>query len=186
MTNTSLTILAIGIPQLIVFTPIILILYFVIPKRKYKEVSENEIDETIKSLNLKERISFKYKNVKVSLKRVNDSLLIEPYRNKITELGLRFLGFFLSILIILIPLNIIVHFLDSMGVGDRSYGDGTFRSVSWRGILNFSSRKLWFVYVFIFYFIGRLIKSRFLIKLLIWKHKKNWKEFNLKYSKFRY
>ena len=62
MTTTPIIILAIGIAQIVlIISPFILILYFIIPNRKYNEVSENEIDDKIKSLNYKERISFKYK-----------------------------------------------------------------------------------------------------------------------------
>ena len=51
MTTTPLIILAIGIAQIVlIISPFILILYFIIPNRKYNEVSENEIDDKIKSL----------------------------------------------------------------------------------------------------------------------------------------
>ena len=95
MIITKLIILAIGIPTtLLVFVLIVLILYFIIPNRKFTELSENEIDEEIKILNFEDRLSFNYKNVKVSLKRDDDKLLIEPYFNKIIESLLRALGFF--------------------------------------------------------------------------------------------
>jgi hypothetical protein len=187
MITIFLTILAIGIPQIVlIIAPFILILYLIIPKRKYKEVSENEIDDSIKSLNNKERISFKYKNVNVSLKRANDRLLIEPYSSKIIESLLRLFGFFLSVFIVFFVLGIVAQFLDSMGVGDKSFSDGTARSVSWVGILNISANKIWYVYMTIFYFFGKIIRTKVLNKLLYWKNKKNWNEFYLKYSEFRY
>lgn len=187
MTTTPLIILAIGIPQIVlIISPFILILYFIIPKRKYKEVLENEIDDTIKSLNYKERVSFKYKNVKVSLKRVNDRLLIEPYSNKIIESLLRFLGFFLSMFIVTFVIALTAQFLDSMGVGDTTYSNGYAKSVSWSGMFQISFEKIWYVYITIFYFCGRIIRTKILNKFLFWRHKINWNEFNLKYSKFRY
>ena len=77
MTTNPLIILAIGIAQIVlIILPFILILYFIIPNRKYDEISENEIDNTIKSLNHKERISFKYKNVRVSLKEIKINYLL--------------------------------------------------------------------------------------------------------------
>lgn len=187
MTTTPLIILAIGITQIVlIISPFILILYFIIPKRKYKEISENAIDDTIKSLNYKERISFKYKNVKVSLERVNDRLLIEPYSNKIVESLLRLLGFFLSIFIVFFVLALLAQFLDSMGVGNKTYSNGYARSVSWSGIFLSSIDKIFYVYITIFYFFGRIIRTKILNRFLYWKHKNKWEEFNLKYSKFTY
>ena len=187
MTTTPLIILAIGITQIVlIISPFILILYFIIPKRKYKEISENAIDDTIKSLNYKVRISFKYKNVKVSLKRVNDRLLIEPYSNKIVESLLRLLGFFLSIFIVFFVLALLAQFLDSMGVGNKTYSNGYSRSVSWSGIFLSSVDKIFYVYITIFYFFGRIIRTKILNRFLYWKHKNNWEEFYLKYSKFTY
>lgn len=187
MTTTPLIILAIGITQIVlIISPFILILYFITPKWKYKEISENSIDDTIKSLNYKERISFKYKNVKVSLKRVNDRLLIEPYSNKIVESLLRLLGFFLSIFIVFFVLALLAQFLDSMGVGNKTYSNGYARSVSWSGIFLSSIDKIFYVYITIFYFFGRIIRTKILNRFLYLKHKNNWEEFNLKYSKFTY
>ena len=187
MTTTPLIILAIGITQIVlIISPFILIPYFIIPKRKYKEISENAIDDTIKSLNYKERISFKYNNVKVSLKRVNDRLLIEPYSNKIVESLLRLLGFFLSIFIVFFVLALLAQFLDSMGVGNKTYSNGYARSVSWSGIFLSSIDKIFYVYITIFYFFGRIIRTKILNRFLYWKHRNNWEEFNLKYSKFTY
>ena len=187
MTTTHLIILAIGITQIVlIISPFILILYFIIPKRKYKEISENAIDDTIKSLNYKERISFKYNNVKVSLKRVNDRLLIEPYSNIIVESLLRLLGFFLSIFIVFFVLALLAQFLDSMGVGNKTYSNGYARSVSWSGIFLSSIDKIFYVYITIFYFFGRIIRTKILNRFLYWKHRNNWEEFNLKYSKFTY
>lgn len=187
MTTTPIIILAIGIAQIVlIISPFILILYFIIPNRKYNEVSENEIDDKIKSLNYKERISFKYKNVRVSLKRDDDRLLIAPYSNKIVESLLRLLGFFLSMFIVSFVLALLAQFLDSMGVGDKTYSNGYARFVSWSGIFQSSAEKIWYVYITIFYFFGRIIRTKILNRFLYWKHKNNWEEFNLKYSKFRY
>ena len=152
MMITTLIILAIGIwSGLLAFVLIVLILYFIIPNRKFTVVSENEIDEEIKILNFEDRLSFNYKNVKVSLKRDNDKLLIEPYFNKIIESLLRILGFFLAM------------FLLSPILG---------KSI----LLNCA----------ISYFFSKIIRKKVLNKLLIWKHKKNWKEFYFKYEQFRY
>jgi len=149
---TTLIILAIGIwSGLLAFVLIVLILYFIIPNRKFTVVSENEIDEEIKILNFEDRLSFNYKNVKVSLKRDNDKLLIEPYFNKIIESLLRILGFFLAM------------FLLSPILGKSL-------------LLNCA----------ISYFFSKIIRKKVLNKLLIWKHKKNWKEFYFKYEQFRY
>jgi hypothetical protein len=152
MMITTLIILAIGIwSGLLAFVLIVLILYFIIPNRKFTVVSENEIDEEIKILNFEDRLSFNYKNVKVSLKRDNDKLLIEPYFNKIIESLLRILGFFLAM------------FLLSPILGKSL-------------LLNCA----------ISYFFSKIIRKKVLNKLLIWKHKKNWKEFYFKYEQFRY
>jgi hypothetical protein len=187
MTTNPLIILAIGIAQIVlIILPFILILYFIIPNRKYDEISENEIDNTIKSLNHKERISFKYKNVRVSLKRDKDKLLIEPYSNKIVESLFKFLGFFLSMFIVIFVLGLFAGFLDSMGVGDKTYSNGYARSVSWSAMLQISAGEIWYVYFIIFYFFGRIIRTKILSKLLYWRHKDNFIEFNLKYSKYRY
>ncbi len=187
MTTTPLIILVIGIAQIVlIISPFILILYFIIPNRKYNEVSENEIDDKIKSLNYKERISFKYKNVRVSLKRNDDRLVIAPYSNKIVESLLRLLGFFLSMFIVFFVLALLTQFLDSMGVGDKTYSNGYAKSVSWSALFLSSTYKFWYLYITIFYFFGRIIRTKILNKLLYWKNKKNWNEFYLKYSEFRY
>ena len=181
MIITKLIILAIGIPTtLLVFVLIVLILYFIIPNRKFTELSENEIDEEIKILNFEDRLSFNYKNVKVSLKRDDDKLLIEPYFNKIIESLLRALGFFLAMLIVMIILTVIASFPVSMRVGDTLFSDGTARSVSWPAMLFVSA------YMAISYFFSKIIRKKVLNKLLIWKHKKNWEEFYFKYEQFRF
>ena len=187
MMITTLIILAIGIwSGLLAFVLIVLILYFIIPNRKFTVVSENEIDEEIKILNFEDRLSFNYKNVKVSLKRDDDKLLIEPYFNKIIESLLRILGFFLAMFLLFFILTVIASFLDSIRLGERSFSDGTVRIVSWRGMLAFSYDKFWYVYCAISYFFSKIIRKKVLNKLLIWKHKKNWKEFYFKYEQFRY
>jgi len=181
MIITKLIILAIGIPTtLLVFVLIVLILYFIIPNRKFTELSENEIDEEIKILNFEDRLSFNYKNVKVSLKRDDNKLLIEPYFNKIIESLLRALGFFLAMLIVMIILTVIASFLVSMRGGDTLFSDGTARSVSWPAMLFVSA------YMAISYFFSKIIRKKVLNKLLIWKHKKNWEEFYFKYEQFRF
>jgi len=156
MMITTLIILAIGMSSILlvfVITTIsfLSLIYFIIPNRKFTEVSENEIDEEIKILNFEDRLSFNYKNVKVSLKRDNDKLLIEPYFNKIIESLLRILGFFLAM------------FLLSPILGKSL-------------LLNCA----------ISYFFSKIIRKKVLNKLIIWKHKKNWKEFYFKYEQFRY
>ena len=184
---TLITTLAVqGLFFFLLLLPFIFILFLIIPNRKYTDVLEYEIDEKIKCLNSKDRLSFNYKNVKVSLKRVEDKLLIEPYSNKIIESLLRVLGFFLAMFLVLIILAVVAEFLDSMGIGDKSFSDGTVRIVSWSGMLIFSAGEFWYIYVFIFYFFSKLIRKKVLNKLLIWKHKKNWNEFYLKYEQFRY
>ena len=193
MMITTLIILAIGMSSILlvfVITTIsfLSLIYFIIPNRKFTVVSENEIDEEIKILNFEDRLSFNYKNVKVSLKRDNDKLLIEPYFNKIIESLLRILGFFLAMFLLFFILTVIASFLDSIRLGERSFSDGTVRIVSWRGMLAFafSYDKFWYVYCAISYFFSKIIRKKVLNKLLIWKHKKNWKEFYFKYEQFRY
>ena len=78
------------------------------------------------------------------------------------------------------------QFLDSMGVGDTTYSNGYAKSVSWSGMFQISFEKIFYVYITIFYFCGRIIRTKILNKFLYWRHKINWNEFNLKYSKFRY
>ena len=187
MTTTPLIILVIGIFQiLIIFAPIILVLYFIIPNRKFKEVSENEIDEKIKILNFKERLSFNYKNVKVSLKRVDNKLLIEPYSNKIIELLFRIIGFFLSFLIIVILFTLLGTFLNSINFGDTNLANGNVRIYNWNVLFQNSMDSFIFIYLVIFYFLGKYFRKKVLNKLLIKKHKKDWDEFCLKYAEFRY
>jgi hypothetical protein len=170
---------------LIIFSPI-LVCYFIIPNRKFKEVSENEIDEKIKILNSKGRLSFNYRNVKVSLKRVNNKLLIEPYSNKIIELLFRIIGFILSFLIIIILLTLIGTFLNSINFGDTDSGGDFVRRTNWNAFFENSIQSFAIIYFVIFYFSGKYFRKKILNKLLIKKHKNDWDEFCLKYAEFRY
>ena len=186
MITNPLILLAVGPFQILFLLLFLLIPLIIIPNRKFKEILENEIDEKIKNLNLKERVSFNYKGAKISLKRINNKLKIEPYTNRFIELLLRVLGFFLAMFLVLFILAFMVQFLDSMGVGDRSFSDGTVTDVSWQGILQISARKVWFIYFIIFYYFGKIIRKKVFNKFLIRKYKKDWDEFYSKYDSFKY
>jgi hypothetical protein len=186
MSTNCLILMVIGPFQLILLLLLLLIPLIVIPNRKYKEISENEIDQKVKNLNLKERISFKYKGVKVSLKRIGNKLKIEPYTNRFIELLFRVLGFSLAMIIVIFVLVFVAQFLDSMGVGDKSLSDGTFVSFSWQAWLQNSTNQAWFIYFIIFYFFGKLLREKIFNAFLIRKHKKVWDEFYTKYHFFKY
>lgn len=186
MITNFLALLAVGLFQVLFLLLFLLIPLILIPNRKFKEILENEIDEKIKSLNLKERVSFNYKGAKISLKRIDNKLKIEPYTNRFIELLLRVLGFFLAMFLVGLVLAFMTQFLDSMGVGDRSFSDGTARSVSWQGIVQISARELWFMYFIIFYYFGKIIRKKVFNRLLVIKYKKDWDEFCSKYDSFKY
>ena len=72
-------------------------------------------------------------------------------------------------------------------VGDGTYSNGFAYYTNWVDGLMLSTKGFGpLVYIIIFYFFGRIIRTKILNKLLYWKHKNSWDEFNLKYSKFRY
>ena len=144
MITIPIILLAVGLFQILFFLLLLLIPLIIIPNRKFKQILENEINEKIMNLNLKERISFNYKASKISLKRIDNKLKIEPYTNRFIELLLRTAGFVIAMLIVAFIGSFMAQFLDSMGVGDRSFSDGTARSVSWQGVFQISARKGWF------------------------------------------
>ena len=186
MITIPIILLAVGLFQILFLSLFLLIPLIIIPNRKFKEILENEINEKIKNLNLKERISFNYKAAKISLKRIDNKLKIEPYTNRFIELLLRVLGFVLAMLIVAFIGSFMAQFLDSLGVGDRSFSDGTARSVSWKGGFLISTNKGWFIYLIIFYYFGKIIRKKVFNKFLIRKYKKDWHEFYSKYNSFKY
>ena len=152
-----------------------------VDQKKY--VNENEINETIKNLNVNEKFSIEFKNIKISLKRIGEKLIIEPYCNNTVNSIFKILGFFLGVFILSGTLVMITDLLDYMKVGDRTYSDGYATKVSWHGVYMYSSREL---YTIASYFLGRLLRKKVLNKLLVLKYYKDWKEFKSKYSEFKY
>lgn len=152
-----------------------------VDQKKY--VNENEINETIKNLNVNEKFSIEFKNIKISLKRIGEKLIIEPYCNNTVNSIFKILGFFLAVFILSGTLVMITDLLDYMKVGDRTYSDGYATKVSWHGVYMYSSREL---YTIASYFLGRLLRKKVLNKLLVLKYYKDWKEFKSKYSEFKY
>ena len=155
-----------------------------IDQKKY--VNENEINETIKNLNVNDKFSIEFKNIKISLKRIGEKLIIEPYCNNTVNSIFKILGFFLAVFILSGTLVMITDLLDYMKVGDRTYSDGYATDLSWHGVLMYSSREFFYLYTIAFYFLGRLLRKKVLNKLLVLKYYKDWKEFKSKYSEFKY
>lgn len=185
--TTIYLILALGVYQILLLLIIFIIpCLILIPNRKFTNILDSAIDEKINKLNLKERISFSYKGAKISLKRVGSKLKIEPYTNRFSELLLRVFGFLLAMLIVLFILSSAATFLDSMGVGDKSYGNGYARSVSWVGFVQISIDRFIYIYLIIFYFFGKIIRKKVLNRLLNRKFRKEWNEFYTKYHSFKY
>ena len=183
----SLSLLFIGVFQiLIILIPFIIIVYFVIPNRKFKNILENEIDEKIKALEPKERVSLDYKKIKISLKRVNNKLVIEPYTNKIIELLFRIIGFFFSFLVIIIILTLLGMLLNTIGLGNTNLADGRVRIYNWNAVFQNSMESFGFLYFIAMYFFGRYLRRKALNTLLIKKHKNDWDEFLNKYAGFKF
>ena len=101
----------------------LIISYFVLPNRKFKKVKKKKVGETIFNLKPKERVSFSYKKLKISLKRnkaynidgnpLND-LIIEPYSKKEIELLFRNIGFWFTLFALAFFFSFLGIFLDSI------------------------------------------------------------------------
>jgi hypothetical protein len=176
----------------------LIISYFILPNRKFKKVKKKKVGETILNLKPKERVSFSYKKLKISLKR-NDKydidgnpqnkLIIEPYSKKEIELLFRNIGFWFSAFAVAFFFSVLGIFLDSINfLGSDSASDGYMWDYNWTHILtSWTGTKLGsIVYITFCVISGKYFRKKILNKFLIRKHKDIWEEFNLKYSKFKY
>ena len=176
----------------------LIISYFVLPNRKFKKVKKKKVGETIFNLKPKERVSFSYKKLKISLKRnkaynidgnPQNELIIEPYSKKEIELLFRNIGFWFSAFAVAFILSVFGNFLDSINfLGSDSASDGYMWDYNWTHILtSWTGTKLGsIVYITFCVISGKYFRKKILNKFLIRKHKDIWEEFNLKYSKFKY
>mgnify|MGYP004048166539 CR=1 FL=1 len=176
----------------------LIISYFVLPNRKFKKVKKKKVGETIFNLKPKERVSFSYKKLKISLKRdakydidgnPQNKLIIEPYSKKEIELLFRNIGFWFTLFALAFFFSFLGIFLDSINfLGSDSASDGYMWDYNWTHILtSWTSTKLGSIVCITFCVIsGKYFRKKILNKFLIRKHKDIWEEFNLKYSKFKY
>ena len=168
MTTTSIIILL-----LLVIIP----LWFSIPNRNFVNIKYEEIDERVRNLNPKQRISFQYKNIKVSLKKTESNIIIEPYTHKILELLIRILAFVFVAIVIWFFLSLLASILDYFNVGDRNLGNENASFINWQALL-ISSGKLWYIYFLIFYFSGKFLRKKFISRLFYYRFKHDWNEIN--------
>lgn len=164
--------------SLIVFLPC----WLIIPNRKFKKLNEDAILDIIKNLKNKERISFRFKKIKVSIKRKGNELIVEPYTTKFTEFIHRLISFFTVAVVLIFILSIIAYVLDSFNVGDGYVGNDQYRSVSWQGVLVNSLDKFIYIYLIIFFFLGRLVRKKIIHQLIVMRNKDIWSEFNFIYQ----
>ena len=165
----------------------IIITLLIIPNRNFQLISLEEIDRMIKNINMGERISFYYKGVKISLKRVKDKLIIEPYSSKLIELLFRHIGFivgffmlclFAFLIISLIGLSL--NFLLNIPNENVTNGFGNIGE-------QLGDSKSFYIVVFIFSFlIGKFFRKKVLNKLLVLGCKNEWEEFYKNYNTFKF
>lgn len=172
----------------------LIISFFVLPNRKFKKVKKKKVGETIFNLKPKERVSFSYKKLKISLKRnkaynidgnPQNELIIEPYSKKEIELLFRNIGFWFSVFFFMTLLMLLGFFLDSIPfLGPPSSN----QYINWQVILTaWTGTKLGsIIFISLCVISGKYFRKKILNKFLVRKHKDIWEEFNLKYSKFKY